>query len=405
MRNFFDNDKGVKVLLSIIYPFGAFLYSWKNLKVRSTYWVFFIFFIVYGLCFTASIEGADSHYYADELRAFSANPEQNYSLLTQEYFSKNSEVKDIFVYTLFYITSVFAGGNYHIFFALVAIIFGYFFLRSFKFITNDEAFKNTSFFYLLALIFVLSNPIFNINGVRFWTAAWIAVYATFQILLNKKYLYLLLLLSLPLVHGSYYVFLVFFAIAFLLRHYYKILPYVFFISFFFSDITLNFIPDISNFLPPFMQNMIWSYTESDMAIRKMSGENAAEEALYARILMDLPKYFHVLLIFLLVRSTKVFKDESSKVFFGFVLAYGSLVNISLMIPSMVRFWQLLLPFYVYLWVHNSHVMGRYKNVLIWYLLIGLYPTFRLLRYMFWTSDYVLFISNTVHIVIRALLNG
>ena len=405
MNNYSDKNKGIKAILSIIYPLGAFLFSWKDLKSRSTYWVFFLFFIVYGLCFTASFEAADSYRYVEDLKAFSVNAERNFSSITQEFFSKDSEVKDIFVYALYYVTSVFAGGNYRVFFALVALIFGFFFLRSFKFIIGDEAFRDTPFFLLLALIFTLSNPIFNINGVRFWTAAWVAVYATFQILLNKRWWYLLLLAILPLIHGSYYVFIVFFAIAYLARHFYKILPYLFFISFFFTDIALLVIPDVSGYLPPFLQNMIWSYTESSEALAKMSGEVAEQEALYARILMALPKYYHVLLIYLLVHCRPHFKDETSKEFLGFILGYGALVNISSMIPSMIRFWYLLIPFYVYLWVHNSHVMIKYKNVIYWYLLIALYPTFRVLRNMYWTTDPVLYFSNTIHIVIRALLNG
>lgn len=274
-----DNEKRIKFILSIIYPLGAFLYSWKDLKSRSTYWVFFLFFIVYGLCFTAASETADSFRYVEDLRAFSINAGENFSSVVREFFSRDSDIKDIFVYALFYLTDFLAGGNSRVFFALVAIVFGYFFLQSFKFITRDEAYKNTSFFFLLALLFFLSNPIYNINGVRFWTAAWIAVYATYQVLIAKRRIYVLLLAVLPLVHGSYYVFIAFFLIAYVARHAYKILPYLFFISFFFTDIALQIIPDISGYLPTFLQNMIWSYTESDYALTRMSGELAVKEAL------------------------------------------------------------------------------------------------------------------------------
>ncbi len=405
MRRVKDRGLEIKAVLSILFPMGAFLYSWKDLKARSSYWVFFIFFIVYGLCFSAEFDAADSFYYAEDLRAFSSNPELQFSQTMQEFFSPDSHIKDIFVYALYYITCLLAGDNYHVFFALVAIVFGYFFLRSFKFITDDDTFNTTPFFVTLAIIFTLSNPIFNINGVRFWTAAWMAVYATFQILLRKKKRYLLLLIILPLVHGSYYIFWFFFVIAVLVRHFHDLLPYIFFISFFVTDVALQILPDYTDFLPPFLQHMVWSYTESDMAIRKMTGEEAAEEALYARILMSLPKYFHVLMIFLLVQAQNYFKDEKSRDFLGFILGYGTLINMSSMIPSMGRFWSLLIPFYVYLWVHNSDVMIRYKNVLFIYYIVALYPTFRLLRVIIWTTDPLLFISNTFHLVYRSLFSG
>lgn len=60
-----SRENGIRAILSIIYPLGAFLYSWNNLKARSTYWVFFLFFIVYGLCFSPILEAADSFRYAE----------------------------------------------------------------------------------------------------------------------------------------------------------------------------------------------------------------------------------------------------------------------------------------------------------------------------------------------------
>ena len=400
-----NQEKGVKMALSLIYPLGAFLYSWKDLKSRSTLWVFFLFFIVYGLCFTAELEVADSFRYVQDFKVFSANAAQNFKAALQEFFSSESEIKDIFVYVLYYLTSVIAGDNYHVFFLLVAVVFGYFYLRSLRFITKEEAFENNRFFVILVLAFTLSNPFFNINGVRFWTAAWIAVYATFEILINRKLLYFLLLFSLPLVHASFYAYIAFFLIAYLVRNYYKILPFLFFISFFFSDITLLLIPDISPYLPSFLQNMIWSYTESNDALARISGEEAAQQALYARVLLSIPRYYHIFLIFLLVRSRKFFEDSRSKEFLGFLLGVGALVNISSMIPSMMRFWNLLIPFYIYLWVRNYHIMRRYNSILYGYLFVALYPTFLLLRNVFWTTDHILFYSNTAHILIHSLING
>ena len=406
MASFYSNkERGIKLILSIVYPLGAFLYSLRDLKSRSTYWVFFLFFIVYGLCFTAEFEKADSFRYVQDLQAFSVNAERNLGEVIQVFFSNDSEIKDIFVYLLYYVTCTYANSNYHVFFCLVAIIFGFFYLRSLKFITADEEYKNTPFFFILALIFTFSNPLFNINGVRFWTAAWIAVYAVFQIVIKKRFVYILLLPLLPLIHASYYVFLLFALVAYLIRHYYRVLPYLFFISFFFTDIALIFIPDISDYLPTFMQNMIWSYTESDYALSRMAGEDVLSEALYARILMGVPKYYHVLLIFLLVRSSKYFRDESSKDLLGFMLGYGALVNMSSMIPSMLRFSYLLIPMYVFLWVHNSAVMMRYQKVLYLYPIVALYPAFRTLRNMYLTTDPVLYFSNTIHIIIHTLVNG
>lgn len=403
MKNSSSREDGIKFFLSIIYPIGGFLFSWKNLKSFSSYLAIFIFIVCYGLCITGEFEAEDSYRYAEELKIFSLDPVGNWNMIVKDYFSPESTTKDIFVYALYYITSTWFGGNTRVFFALVAIIFGYFFLRSFRYITKDEAYNNTAFYIILAIIFMLSNSFYSINGVRFFTAAWMGVYATFQILLSGNRRYLLLLLCLPLIHGSYYVFWAFFVIAYLSRHFYKVLPYLFFISFFITDVALQIIPDITDSLPPFLQNMIWSYTMSDDALIKMSGIETEAIPLYARILNGISRYYHVFLIYLFVRSQKYFKDEKSKEFLGFVLAYGSLVNFSSLIPSMMRFWHLLIPFYIYLWVHNSNEMLRYKTIVYWYPVVALYPTFILLRRMTWTTDPIFYYSNSIHIFIHGLM--
>ncbi len=398
-----NQDNGIKLILSIIYPLGGFFYSWKNLKSNSSYWAIFLFLVCYGFCLNAVYEPEDSFRYAQELHTFSMNAKSNWNMVVKDFFSSESTTKDIFVYALYYISSTFFGGSPRVFFGLVAIVFGYFFLHSFRYITFDSDYNNSVFYILLAVIFLLSNPFYNISSVRFWTAAWIAVYAMFQILLSGNKRYLLLLLCLPFVHGSYYVFWLFFIIGFFARHFYKALPYVFFISFFITDVALQIIPDITDYLPPFLQNMVWAYTESETALSRMSDEEAESTALYARILMALPKYFHIIMIFMLVRSQKFFKDNKSREFLGFLLAYGSLVNFSSIIPSMLRFWHLIIPLYIYIWVHNGKVMFRYKSFVYLYPIIALYPTFRVLRYLFWTTDPILYFSNTIHIILKAFL--
>jgi hypothetical protein len=396
-------EDGISLLLSVLYPLGGFLYAWRNLKSYSSYWAIFIFIVCFGFCTTGEFEAEDSFRYAQELKAFSMDPVGNWQMIIKDYFSSESTTKDIFVYALYYITSTLFGGNTRVFFALVAIVFGFFFLRSFRYITRDQAYDNSAFYIILAIMFMLSNSFYSINGVRFFTAAWMAVYATFQTLLSGNRRYLLLILCLPLVHGSYYAFWVFFVIAYLTRHFYKILPYIFFVSFFITDVALQIIPDIADYLPPFLQNMIWSYTMSDGALNRMSGEEAKSIPLYATILTSISRYYHVLLIYLLVRSQKSFKEEKSKEFLGFLLAYGALVNFSSLIPSMLRYWHLLIPFYLYLWVHNSREMFRYKAVVNWYPVVALYPTFLLLRKITWVTDPIFYISNAFHIIFRTII--
>lgn len=399
------NDIGTKIILFLIYPFGAFLYSLKDIRKNSSYFVFFLFILLYALSFEANLESMDASRYIERFHYFSANAELGFNRIIDDFFSKDSETKDIFEYALYYLAYLLAGDNYHVFFFLVAIVFAWFFLRSMKIITSDVNFRNDAFCLLLVFMFAMSNWILNLVSVRFWTATWIAVYVTLQVLVNNNRRYVLLLLITPLIHAAFYLFIAFSLIAYIVRKRYKILPYLFFVSFFITDIALQFIPDITGYLPPSLQLMVWAYTSSEGALESIAGDSSGGVPLYAQLLSSImPKYYKLLLIFLLIRERKKFSCEGSESFLGFLLAYGTLVNLMSIIPSMMRFWAVLTPLYVYLWIHERHVMFKYRNWIYLYPLMYIYVLFQIFREMIQTTNIFLFISNSLHIVVHSLLH-
>lgn len=89
-----------------------------------------------------------------------------------------------------------------------------FMLLSFKFLVGEEAFKYSWVCLLLAYFFIRGNGIFNINGCRFWTASWIAIYCNFQLFRNGNRKYLALALLTPMVHSSYWFYLIMLALVY-----------------------------------------------------------------------------------------------------------------------------------------------------------------------------------------------
>lgn len=73
---------------------------------------------------------------------------------------------------------------------------------------------------------------------------------------------------------------------------------------------MNVLNDYSFLLPQFMQNQIWSYTESEMALERMSGVSEYGAA-YADFLIALPGYFHILLSFFTYYQSQEDKPEST----------------------------------------------------------------------------------------------
>ena len=149
--------------------------------------------------------------------------------------------------------------------------FSLFSLKTFKFLTSEDNFDASLSCYILAYLFMI-NQIFNINGMRFWTAAWIAVYAIFQIFKNNNKKYFLLALTTPFFHGAYWIYLVVIIIAYFFKKYSKLWVVLFFISFLVSNISIDFIYSLTDKLPPFLADMALSYTDPEyVELRRSAG--------------------------------------------------------------------------------------------------------------------------------------
>lgn len=394
----------VKYGAFLISPFVAFLISLTDLKSRSSRIVIFGFFVLFGLTFNPVSEAADSFRYANEFKWFSIDPMVSlvkvYNIYTEhEGVVDGMVVKDLWVYVMYYISSVLGGHNVHVLFGLVAVVFAFFCLKSLKYITSSQYFSGNVFMFILAFLFLYTNNIQNINGVRFWTASWIAVYITFIAIVDKKLWCALWLLPLPLMHGSFVLYWGFFVGAYLLRKRLNFLFFFFLFSFFISEVTIDLIDSVENHLPGFLQSEVNAYVHSDLGQAKISGELQAGSPLYVKVFTALPRLFELYLVYLLALKRNSLRNKR---FVGFVIAYFCLVNILAFVPTIRRYYIVGWPFVIYLWVTEWPVMKRYKKVLYLAPLAYCYHIFLWLRFVIPTTQHILYWSNPFHIIYHNL---
>lgn len=207
-----------KYFLSLINPFISAIISLRDIRDGVSHRTLYLWFLIFGIGFCALDESADSFRYVEDFIIEHRYSWAQYLEIVREWFTFESNIKDIYTLTV----NVFVGhfsDNYHWAFFIYAVIFGFFYIKSLRiFIKNDRVSKNYVFYSLL-FMFCFSNPIFNINGVRFWTAAWIGVYVTLNLFLEKDYKKLPLLLFLPLIHGTSVLWIVIMGVAFLLQRF------------------------------------------------------------------------------------------------------------------------------------------------------------------------------------------
>lgn len=156
-RNLFqleiNRDIAKKVFLFLISPFLGFLVALKRMNTRSSFTVFFLFAVFFGMCFTTSVgkdelnrgDAAAYRYRFEQYRYFNA---ADISDVFQGFTSmQDSKTRDIYVPLMSFAVAK-VSENYHVFFAFLAMVMSVFMLLSFKFLVGEEAFKYLSLIHI-----------------------------------------------------------------------------------------------------------------------------------------------------------------------------------------------------------------------------------------------------------------
>lgn len=372
---------GYKLVLFAVNPFLAALDSLRTIRDRQSVWILYLWFLMFGIAFCAVNPDLDSSRYMEEFIRDKDISWENYSFMLEEYFTFDSIYKDIYTPTVNYIVSRFTD-NYHWAFFVYAIVFGFFYVKSLLIFLRHSKVKNTIVFFMLLFLFCLSNPIFNINGVRFWTAAWIGVYVALSVFVEKRYLPLLLLPITQFIHNAFLIWMVVILVAYCLRKFQSLVIVLFVLSSVVSAVSfLDILWDNVDMLPEFLQRQVSAYTESEESVKKMSGQLAAQVPLYARILDALPAYFNLLMCYLLIfNRKKINKDKFAAGLLTAVLAMAATTNFLSSIPSVGRFTYMVIPILVVVWSMNYKYIKQYDK---WFYLVPFiysYKIWYILRY-------------------------
>lgn len=355
------NSVGGKLPLFFLNPFLSAIVSLKNIRDGVSHRILYLWFLVFGIGFCAMNEAADSFRYVEEFMMESQYSWGRYLLEVKEWATFESNIKDIYTLTVNVLVGKFTS-NYHWTYLIYAAVFGFFYIKSLKIFLKHQMVKKEIVFYALLFMFCYSNPIFNINGVRFWTAAWIGVYVALNLFVERKYRMIPLLILMPLVHGSSVIWVVIMLAAIILSRFQKVTIGLYLASSFVSAVSyLNILNDYSYMLPQFMQNQIWSYTESEMALERLAGISEYGAA-YADFLIALPGYFQILLCILLILNRKeIYQNKKAGILMTVMLALAAITNFLSGIPSMGRFQAFVIPFLVIVWSMNHDILKKYDR--------------------------------------------
>ena len=347
-----DDDLVIKILLFLISPFCGLVYSFYRIRTKSSFIILFLFAIVYGfsMIVESSLYMSDATYYLDG-NHHRADFEQYVSMTYENFVDmilhpfENGE-RDIYHVIMKFLVSRFTS-NYHVFFCCISMVFMAFSLKSLKYFIKELPSKLNFICYVLLFLF-LNIQIFQINGVRFYTAAWIAIYAILQIYISKDRKYLLLLAVTPLVHSAFWVLLLLVIIKSFTGNFSLLWKILFLTSFFASELFTNFISSNINVLPDSFSEWGAFYLNTQTQL----GDGGRFYSVFGM----LSRYCIYFLIFLLIRISNKLEGKTQSIFI-FLIILATFSSAAQAISNLGgRFFSLLIPIFAYVCIVNYTII-------------------------------------------------
>lgn len=361
-----NREKGDKVICFLISPVLGLIASLHKINTKSSFVIYYLFAIIFGISFTVgnvrtegSIDGIS--YRIDFENVVNHSTHGTLGDSVKEYFTFDSDQKDIYTNIVNYLVSRITS-NYHILFMVFALVFAFFQVKTNKFLVEYSSNSKPLLFLIVLLLVFNQNDIFNINGVRFWTATWVSLYAFFKITVSNDWRYNFLLLLTPLIHGAFFVVYAFIALHYLTKNYDYVWIVLFALSFFVSAASIEASGELPSFLPPAIQRLIKTYTDPDyIESRRAWGTGYFYVMWYFQLA---ERFFYSLLTILLIINLRQIKqDEALRKVFHLMLIIMTFANFTMGIPSVgKRFMYLGVPLIGYLWIRLSSV-NKYNDVM------------------------------------------
>ena len=398
-----NHKLAVKIIMFLLSPVLGLVYSFGSLRTKSTYWIIFLFCLCFGFSFTVSnqrTEGSiDGITYRVEFEEMANESYGSFKEDFSEYLTFDTGDQDFYFKSLAFGISRFSS-NYHVFFFFVALIFAFFQLRTARFFTLHDNYRDSLFCFILFGLFIW-NQVFNINGLRFWTAAWIAVYSCFQLLVSKNKAYLFLALLTPFVHGSYFLYLIVLVIYYLFGKFEKPWTVLLLCSFIVSTVAVEITRDVAVFLPDIFSKKIDFYTDSSYITETRSGSGFWFIDKFFQTLSFI--YINIMTLILLFKNKQCPKSDQNRPLLRFLVIWMCFSNIFMPVPSVGgRFIQLSYPIIAYLWL--SYFSNKRYSTFIYLLpFIWLMNIYYMIGHYMYVLDLEFFVTSPIYQFIKNIV--
>lgn len=260
----------------------------------------------------------------------------------------------------------------HFLFLIFAIVFGFFYSRNIWIVLNLSKKETLSWWVWIVLIMMLLvNPIWEINGVRMWTALHVFVYGVLSFYINNDKKKLLWSFASIFIHFSFVFPLILILIfQFLPKNKLTIFFVVYFITAAFNEINLQSLNDsLTNILPSQLSSRTNSYLNEDYLMTV--NETNASYSQYLIIAKYLSKYFILtMVVYFWINKNSLFTNKFYQELLALFLFMSAAFQLVSVIPSMGRFFRVTdIIFYalLFLLLIDQHINNLEFNTFVKYL--------------------------------------
>lgn len=327
-------------LVFIFWPFASLFQALINFRLPQAKTLFYMFCIYFGFVFVYEDPalrrfGADSASYAAKLIELN-HQSISFEALMSSFYNEKEGFVDIYQPLVTWFVSIFTEDP-RILFMVFATVFGFFYAQNLWIIFNSITAKVGLLLFLFMTAFALVNPIWNINGVRMWTAAQIFLYGNLRYFLQNDRKGLIWSASSILVHFSFI-----FPVAILTAYFFlpkkDYLLFAFYIiTSFFIEIRLTQAREFLYILPYIFQPRVESYTNEVYAY------NIGEAVIRSTWHVVWAGKFSTWITYAWIVAVYIRRNYWTKLFpafhqiFMFALLMGGFANIAAQVPSGGRF--------------------------------------------------------------------
>ena len=237
------------------------------------------------------------------------------------------------------IIAKFFGGSYHLFFALVALFYSTFFIKSLRIILRECKFEDRLVSATVLFWLFMSFHIYSLTGVRFASATWFSIWCTLKLFIDKDKKYLVILFLSTQIHFTFWFYCVIVLIGYYFGKNEKLWIVLALISSFLIIIPESFVENIFQQLPSFISERALSYGVD----RSNDVKDAISQSNFRKYLEPLGSFVQLaILVMLIYDKDKMTKNRHFNVFL-LLLVVTTFTNIFSFMPDMGRFRTMYVP--------------------------------------------------------------